>query len=124
MEGMVHDRWLAWSSHRTELLLALEEAHGTHNEDDVLMRLASGEYRIWHRPEAVIVTHFIQWPRFSAVNVFLGAGKLEALLAMEPDIAIWAAAQGCKRIVGGGRAGWMRKLPGYQPGGISMYKDL
>lgn len=124
LAGTVHDRWTAWESQRHGLLDALAEAHGTHSEDDVLMRIANGEYRIWHHKSAIIVTFFIQFPQFNALNVFLGAGNLEALLEMEPHIALWAAQQGCKRVVGGGRAGWMRTLPGYERGGIMMYKDL
>lgn len=121
---MIYERFKDWDECRGWLLPALEHCHGSHNEDDVLVRIASGEYKLWRFEKCAVVTFFIQQPRFKAMNVFIAGGDLEDLKAQQPMMERWAVSQGCQRITSGGREGWARVFPEYEKLGVVYYKEL
>lgn len=115
---------MEWEAARDWLLPTLEHCHGTHNEDDVIARVITGEYKLWRFEKCAVVTMFIQYPRLKALNVFMAGGDLEDLKTKQPEIERWAREQGCTRIVSGGREGWIRAFPDYSKHGALYYKDL
>lgn len=121
--GDIHAKVMAWNQHRESLLESLKHCHGSHTEDDVLARVIAGEYHMWHSPEAAVVAWILQYPQFKAMNAFITGGTLEGLYAMAPQIATHAVKTGCKRIIGGGRMGWLRESGAVSMGTL-MYKDL
>lgn len=121
---MIRETVLSWEKYRNYLLEALEHGHGTHNEDDVLSRIITGEYKLWTFEKCAVVTFFIQYPRFKAVNLFIAGGDLEELKSVQPQIERWAVAQGCSRCVAGGRPGWERIFTDYTKNGCLFFKDL
>lgn len=126
--GVVFDRWQAWADLRERFLEALDGCCGTHSEDDILARIATGEYQIWRidrrTRRAGLVTSFVQFPRLKALNVLLAAGDLEIMPIFEPYVTAWAMAQGCSRLYCGGRDGWLRLCEGAQTVGTVMYKEI
>ena len=121
---MIYELWKDWHECRDWLLPALEHSHGSHNEDDVLVRIASGEYKLWRFEKCAVVTMFIQYPRFKALNIFIAGGDLEDLKSRQCEIERWASSQGCARVYSGGREGWGRVFPEYAKLGVVYYKDL
>lgn len=122
--GSIRDRWLVWERFRPQFLEALEHCHGSHNEDDVLVRVASGQYQIWDGGTVATVTNWIEQPRYKAVNIFLAAGEMEQIFRIMDQAHTWAIKNGATRILWGGRPGWARKVEGAQCMGMLMFKEL
>lgn len=117
----------AWDRCRDMLLPALELTHGTHNEDDVLVLLAKGEYQLWRRGESACVGHFVFFPRFKAYNLWLAGcnpGHMAEMLTLEKDVCTWAKKQGCQKIRIGGRKGWEKVFKDATYIGIMMEREL
>jgi hypothetical protein len=72
----------------------------------VLALLHSGHAQLWPAEDGAIVTQLHAETR--CVHVWLGGGKLSALLDMRAGIEAWARAQGCALASIDGRRGWDR----------------
>ena len=87
---------------------ALVYADKSHTADDVAQLVAEGKLQAWYGPGAVVITEVITYPQYRVCNVFLAAGSLREIQAMQPGIEEWARSQGCARMVFTGRKGWGR----------------
>ncbi len=103
---------------------ALEYTNGTHTEDDVIIMILAGKLKLWEGQRSAMLTEFSQFPRMKVLNVFIGGGDLDELREMEKQLVAHARENGCTRITGCGRLGWTKSLPGYEPGGYFMRKDI
>ena len=56
------------------------------------------------------VTEFVTFPRCTIMNLLFCGGNYEELESMLPYIEAFAKKAGCKRLYGGGRKGWIRKI--------------
>lgn len=122
--GTIRDRWLVWERFRPQFMEALDHCFGSHNEDDVLVRIASGQYHIWDGDTVATVTNWIEQPRYKAINIFLAAGEMEQIFRLAERAEAWAIKQGATRTMWGGRPGWQRKVEGSQSMGFLMFKEL
>ena len=120
---MIYEIWREWDQARKFILPALDY-HRTHSEDDVLIRLASGEYRLWRTESCAVVTCFIQYPQLKALETRWAGGELVALRALQPAIERFALSQGCREIVSTGRDGWARVFPDFKRCGAIYFKEL
>lgn len=120
---MIFERTQEWAKARDWILPAMEHGHGTHTEDDILVRILNGEYKLWLFEKSAVVTNFIQYPQFKAFNIAMAGGDMEDLKTHQCEMERWAAAQGCKQICSGGRDGWGRVFPEYKRLAL-YYKDL
>lgn len=106
---------------------ALEYAGGTHNFDDVVAGLVSGEMQLWATDTAAVVTEIQTYPRLKVCHFFLAGGDMARLAHFQRVIAEWAKSQGCARITLAGRRGWERtflKGEGYAPTLTTLSKEL
>lgn len=106
---------------------ALEYTDGAFTIADIERGLSEHRYHFWPGEKAAIVTEFINYPQYRALNFFLIGGDLTELTEkMEPAIATWATLAGCKRILGIGRKGLERvmKSKGYRPVWVCLSKVL
>tara|TARA_Y100001937_G_C7130262_1_gene336979 strand:- start:2232 stop:2618 length:387 start_codon:yes stop_codon:yes gene_type:complete len=78
--------------------------------DDVEDKIRSGYFHLWPGEESAFITEFIIMPRMRALNLIFCGGNYEELTSMLPSIESFAKAAGCKRLYGGGRPGWYRKI--------------
>lgn len=122
--GRMGETVAKWARHRPKLLEAIEYTNGTHTEDDVLAMILLGRLTLWADDAGAFVTEFIDYPRMKVVNLFLVAGERDKMWPLEAQVVAHGKANGCKRIMGGGRRGWTRVLPEYHDGGAFMYKDI
>lgn len=114
-----------WALVRDALLPAIEMTKGTHNEDDVLAGLITGQFKLWRNGRSGCVTDFTQFPRLKAINVFLSGGDLEEILPLQIEIENYGRKNGCQRAtLLAARDGWVKTIDGGQKLGIAMYKDL
>ena len=87
---------------------ALVYTGGTHTLDDVEALIASGAVQFWPAPHSCVVTEFDIQPRQKTLSIFLAAGDLRELEAIEPVLMAWAREQGCTHARFVGRRGWRR----------------
>lgn len=106
---------------------ALQYAGGTHTIDDIKQAIAEQRLVLWPGKRSAVVTEFVVYPQFTALNFFLAGGDLDELAEMEPIIADWAKRCGCKRIMLAGRRGWTRSFltdRGYEPKWAVLAKEI
>ena len=106
---------------------ALLVGGGTHDfAADVLPMLLDGRAQWWQHGDGCAVTELRQHPRLLELNCWLVAGDLRDCIALQPEIEDWARRQGVSRVVGTGRAGWVRvaRAMGFSPYGVALRRDL
>lgn len=105
---------------------ALEYSGGTHEFADIEEGLRTGMMQLWPAPNGCLVTEITKFPQKLVVNVFLGGGDKDQLVAMHPSVIAWAKQQGCTAATIHGRAGWVRALKGqgWQPLHMSLIKEF
>ncbi len=79
--------------------------------DDIECKIRSGFFMLWSGENSAMVTECIEYPRARIMNLLFCGGKYEELESMMKDIEIFAKRCGIKRLYGGGRLGWLRKIP-------------
>lgn len=121
---MIRERVLEWEKFRDDLLKAIAEGDGSHTEDDVLARILAGEYRLWVFEKCAFVTFIWKRPQFTALYIYIAGGDLDALIAEQPNLEMWAKANGCARVYSAGRVGWERVFPDYKKLGVTYAKEL
>lgn len=105
---------------------ALARSGGTHDWYDIVAGVMNGNLQLWPKPEGVLVTEIITYPRKRVLNVFLGGGKLTELEAMHEEVIAWAKEQGCTCARISGRKGWERayKARGWVPLFVTLEKEF
>lgn len=87
---------------------ALEHSGGTHEWQDIVDGIATGNMQLWPAERGCLVTEIVEYPRKRVLNVFLGGGDLDQLVEMHDAVQAWGEAQGCVGATIIGRAGWER----------------
>lgn len=106
---------------------ALKYDGDTHDLEDVMLSVASGDRQFWPGQKSAIVTEVVRYPKKTVLHFFLAGGELQELEAMVPPIEEWAREQGCSRITLAGRRGWARTFmreAGYSPQWAVLAKEL
>jgi hypothetical protein len=119
LNSVEFDRCWPW------LEASLNEFGATHRKDQVWGRIMLGQATLWPSENAVILTEVFSYPiGVRACNVWLQGGNLDELKTMYPVIEKYARAQGCDWLIGWGRDGWVKAMPGWQSCGTRRRKIL
>lgn len=78
--------------------------------DDIEDKIREGLFHLWPGERSAIVTQFVLFPQMKGLNILFCGGDFEELQEMLPYIEDFARRGGIKRLYGGGRKGWIRKL--------------
>lgn len=78
--------------------------------DHVEDKISNGLFHLWAGKESALVTEFVIFPKHKVLNLLFCGGDYNELVEMLPSIEAFARAAECKRLYGGGRKGWSRKL--------------
>ena len=78
--------------------------------DHVEDKISNGLFHLWAGKESALVTGFVIFPKHKVLNLLFCGGDYNELVKMLPSIEAFARAAECKRLYGGGRKGWSRKL--------------
>ncbi len=89
-------------------------------------RLATGQAMLWPGEGAALVTECLITPEGRCLHVWLGGGRLAALMALRPGVEAWGRAMGCDYATIDGRRGWDRvfRRHGYHRCGEELRKNL
>lgn len=110
-----------------QLLRAIEDAGGLWTIPDLVALAAQGRIQVWgNGTSAVACTEVRDFPRRRALHLFLVAGHLADVLAMEPRIVAFAREQGCTVMWAEGRLAWRRigGPIGWHPRAVGYIKYL
>lgn len=80
--------------------------------DDIEDKIRQGIFHLWPGKKSAMITEFVVFPQYRALNLLFCGGKYEELAEMLPYIEDFARRAQVKRLYGGGRKGWLRKLKG------------
>ena len=78
--------------------------------DDIEDKIRHGFFHLWPGKESAFITEIVTYPQHKVMNLLFCGGKYEELEAILASIETFAKAIGIKRLYGGGRKGWLRKL--------------
>tara|TARA_S200002703_G_scaffold14708_1_gene12611 strand:- start:160 stop:555 length:396 start_codon:yes stop_codon:yes gene_type:complete len=78
--------------------------------DHVEDKISKGLFHLWPGKKSALVTEFVIFPKHKVLNLLFCGGDYNELTEMLPSIEVFARAAECKRLYGGGRKGWARKL--------------
>jgi len=87
----------------------------------------SGRARLFANERAALLAEIKAYPTGACdVHVLVGAGELDALVALEPGLVAWGRDLGCLGVLIESREGWARvmKKHGYEPHQIAVRKNL
>ncbi len=82
--------------------------------DHVEDKISNGLFHLWAGKESALVTEFVIFPKHKVLNLLFCGGDYNELVEMLPSIEAFARAAECKRLYGGGRKGWSRKLKAFR----------
>ncbi len=68
----------------------------------------SGQLEFWPGSKSVVITEILTYPKYSALNFFLGAGDIHEIEEIVERVEIYARFAGCDRVFCTGRRGWER----------------
>jgi len=117
----------AWRNAAPHLDAALAEAGRTHALSDVASMVADGDAQFWAAPNSAVVTVIEADPLERRLLVWLAGGDLQELTeTVLPQVEAFGRANGCRRLMVIGRAGWERTLEpkGFEPVARVIAKDL
>ena len=78
--------------------------------NDIEDKIRSGIFHLWPGKRSAYITEFVLYPQVKALNLLFCGGDYKELEQMVPAIESFAKAAGIKRLYGGGRKGWIRKI--------------
>jgi hypothetical protein len=92
----------------------------------VVDALLSGRFQMFQTEEAIIITEIVVYPRKRTLHVFVAAGELEAVMALQPAVEAFARGAGCTAMTTTARKGFLRVLPGYgwRPSHVTFTRNL
>lgn len=103
---------------------ALEYSNGTHDLDDVMESIRTGEMQLWANAGGCVVTQLTQFPKKKVCFIFLAGGDLSSVKQLQPQVSKWAMSKGCELLTMIGRKGWSKVLPDWTVDSVCMTRIL
>jgi hypothetical protein len=111
---------------RERLQKALDFGGGDHSVDELVTETMMGRMQCFHSDDAVVFTQIEKRGKGKVMNVYLAAGVLEAVLALQDEFMEFARQEGCVSVLCHGRMGWAKALPenGWKPKYMTWEREL
>jgi hypothetical protein len=94
---------------------------------DNLRELAlAGRVQWWGDERAAVATEVLTYPRRRILNLFMAAGELHEILALQADLDAFAKGMGCSHMAAHGRPAWglVGKPLGWLPHSIQFVREV
>lgn len=97
----------------------------THEREHVLVRCLRGEAQLWTCDRAALVT-FIEThdAGLKELTIWLAAGEMDGVRALEKQVVEWGRAQGCHRVAAVARKGFERAFRDYRAKSVLLVKEI
>jgi hypothetical protein len=108
------------------LVDALTNAGRTHEIEDVMRALRTGDAQIWVENDSVVVTEVLVFPKRTVLRYWLAAGDMDDMLTLLPKLEQWGREQGATLAEMVGRRGWRKEAAahGYEAAATIYRKDI
>lgn len=105
---------------------ALEYSGGTHDFDDIVQMVKSGQLQFWPAEDACAITEILTYPKKKVLHIFLAGGNMETIVDMNTSAEYFAKLNDCTGMSIAGRKGWSKVLldKGYKPAHTVLQKDI
>ncbi len=110
MQKAIKESWQEEWIRTKPLIAKAVKYQDAYTIDDIEDKIREGIFLLWASKNAAFVTEFVVFPQHIAMNLLFCGGDYKELEAMLPHIEEYAKQCGVKRLYGGGRKGWTRKL--------------
>jgi hypothetical protein len=78
--------------------------------EDIKDKIKVGMFHLWPGKRSALITELVIFPQGRALNLLFCGGDYSELEEMLPSLEMFAKELKCKRLYGGGRKGWLRKI--------------
>jgi hypothetical protein len=94
--------------------------------DDLRTLAVSNRVQWWGDERAAIATEVLTYPRRRILNVFMAAGELRGIVALQKEVSDFAQSMGCSHMVAHGRPAWglVGKPLGWLPHSIQFVREV
>jgi hypothetical protein len=105
---------------------ALEYGGSTHSFDDIVCGVLASQYDVLYNDGAIAISEQSNYPNVRAYHVFVAAGTLDSVLALQEQMIERALAADCTQLTLWGRLGWQKVLAkhNWSPKLVYMVRDL
>lgn len=80
----------------TKLRKALRAGGNTHELEDILFGLETGKMQAFWNDGALVVTEIVQAPARRYLHIFLAAGDMDSVMALDDKLKAFASEKGCE----------------------------
>jgi hypothetical protein len=94
--------------------------------DDLRQLALAGRVQWWGDERASLATELLTYPRRRVLNVFMAAGELREVLALQDEVTDFARSNDCTHMVAHGRPAWglVGKPLGWLPHSIQFVREV
>ncbi|BCV03305.1 MAG: hypothetical protein CM15mV64_500 [uncultured marine virus] len=102
--------WEYYWEHSKKFIEPALKHQDSYTIDDIEDKIRHGFFHLWPGKESAFVTEIVRLPQITIMNLMFCGGNYKELEQMLESIEKFAKAIGVKRLYGGGRKGWVRKI--------------
>ena len=107
---VVQEPWeIEWERCKPYIAKAVKH-QDSYTIDDIEDKIRGGIFHLWPGKKSAYITEFVMFPQLNAMNLLFCGGDYKELEEILPHIEEFAKKAGIKRLYGGGRKGWIRKI--------------
>ena len=111
-----------------EMILPILDRECAHTMESVQTKLNNNSAKLFHNKTALIIAELVQYPLSRVTHIWMGAGDLNGVKSLLPEVESYAKEMDCSRLEFSGREGWKRWTEennlGWTMKNIVMKKEL
>ena len=91
-----------------KMIMPILKRENGHTLESVQKRLGNNGAKLFCNETALIVAELVKYPLAKVTNIWMGAGDLNGIKSLLPEVEMYAEKMGCSRLEFTGREGWKR----------------
>lgn len=91
-----------------KMIMPILKRENGHTLESVEKRLGNNGAKLFCNKTSLIVAELVQYPLAKVTNIWMGAGDLNGIKSLLPEVEMYAKKMGCSRLEFTGREGWKR----------------
>ena len=91
-----------------QMIMPILKRENGHTLESVEKRLGNNGAKLFCNKTSLIVAELVQYPLAKVTNIWMGAGDLNGIKSLLPEVEMYAEKMGCSRLEFTGREGWKR----------------
>ena len=91
-----------------KMIMPILKRENGHTLESVEKRLGNNGAKLFCNNTSLIVAELVQYPLAKVTNIWMGAGDLNGIKSLLPEVEMYAEKMGCSRLEFTGREGWKR----------------